>query len=309
MESQRRRSNVQLTRWLLRCLALAAVLLGVGAHASAAHAQQSDDGAYRSHPFIGKATIEVVSAPSGVTIYIATTVVTPGTSSPGETTVSQSGSGGPSCSANPMNIGNSSTDWVRQGSAEHPGATPWMVQCDDGNVGVAWVPANSSDQPAVVLGNPPGAGVDPSQIAASVFEIVPLPPVTVGVNPGTGLVAVSSWFWIDGYDGSTLRGSRTLDSVAVEVEITPSGYLWAFGDGSTLETTSVGRAYPDESDIQHHYEQSSLSAGGAFTVKLDITFSARYRVNDGPWQALPPVVQSFDRAYPVQQLQSVLTRG
>lgn len=270
---------------------------------------QTDDGGHIPQPMLPKADINVVSAPSGVTIYIATTASMPGAAPAPETTIAQGGSGGPSCSANPMNIGNSSTGWVQQGAAEHPGATPWMVQCDNGYVGVAWVPVNSPDQPAVVLGNPPGAGVDPSQIAASVFEIVPLPPVTVGVNPGTGLVALSSWFWIDGYDGSTLRGSRTLDSVAVEVEITPTGYLWAFGDGSTLETTSVGRAYPDESDIQHQYEQSSLGTGGAFTVKLDITFSVRYRVNDGPWQPLPPVTQSFDREYPVQQLQSVLTRG
>jgi hypothetical protein len=144
-------------------------------------------------------------------------------------------------------------------------------------------------------------------VQASVLGIVPLPPVQVGANPDIGLVAMPAWFWVDGYDGSTLRGSRTLGLITIEVEITPTGYRWSFGDGAVIETLSLGRPYPVESDLQHTYEQSSLSTGGSFDVGLDLTFSARYRVNSGPWLPLEPVVQSYTRAYPVQQLQSVLT--
>jgi hypothetical protein len=50
-----------------------------------------------------------------------------------------------------------------------------------------------------------------------------------------------------------------------------------------------------------------LRAGGTFNSQLDITFAARFRVNGGAWQPLAPVVQTYSRAYPVQQLQSVLT--
>ena len=84
-------------------------------------------------------------------------------------------------------------------------------------------------------------------------------------------------------------------------------WRWTFGDGTSLTTTSLGEPYPAESDIQHVYEQSSLAAGGTYTVTVQATFSARYRVNGGPWQSLEPISRSFTTDYPVQQLQSVLT--
>ena len=137
---------------------------------------------------------------------------------------------------------------------------------------------------------------------------MPLPPIGIGANPQVGLVALPAWFWVRGYDGATLRGSESLGRSTVEVEITPAGYRWSFGDGAALETHSLGRAYPAESDLRHAYEQSSLGAGGTFAVVLEITFSARYRENGGPWLPLTPIVKSYTRAYAVQQLQSVLTR-
>ena len=116
-----------------------------------------------------------------------------------------------------------------------------------------------------------------------------------------------AWFWIEGYDGSPIRTSDTLGGTTVEVEITPTNYAWSFGDGATMNTVSLGRPYPQASDIGHSYEQSSLSAGGAFPVTVEISFSVRYRVNGGAWQPLDPISRSFTAAYPVQQLQSVLT--
>jgi hypothetical protein len=116
-----------------------------------------------------------------------------------------------------------------------------------------------------------------------------------------------SWFWIEGYDGSRIRTSDTLGDVTVEVEIRPTGYRWSFGDGAALETDSVGEAYPQVSDIRHTYQQSSLADGGAFRVTVRITFSVRYRVDGGPWEALDPITRSFSASYPVQQLQSILT--
>jgi hypothetical protein len=95
--------------------------------------------------------------------------------------------------------------------------------------------------------------------------------------------------------------------VTVEVEITPTDYRWSFGDGTALETASLGQPYPQESDIRHTYEQSSLRVGGSFAVTVQITFSARYRVDGGPWEPLEPITRAFTAAYPVQQLQSILT--
>jgi hypothetical protein len=256
---------------------------------------------------VGSVDIDVVSGPDGVTIYISVVGLTPGNDGAPGGDDPVEGTEGPSCTATPMNIGNSSIGWVREGLLEHPDAVPWWVVCDNGYTGVAWVPVDAPAVPDVVVGAPPAPAVDPAAIAASLLDTVPLPPIEVGANPGVGLVAMPVWFWVEGYDGSTLSGARTLGAITVEVEITPTGTQWSFGDGAVLETSSLGQPYPTESDLRHTYEQSSQIAGGTFTVQLDITFDARYRVNGGPWLPLAPVMQTFTRDYPVQQLQSVLT--
>lgn len=251
--------------------------------------------------------ISVTSGPTGVTIYIAIHDVSLGSDGvPGSGDTIGSG-GGPNCSATPMDVGNSSVGWVRAGIEANPGTVPYTVACDNGYFGVAWVPTDAPAAPQIVMGAPAIPAVDPVAIQASVLGIVPLPPIMVGANPDIGLVSMPAWFWVDGYNGQTLYGARSIGLILIEVEITPIGYRWTFGDGAELETLSLGSAYPAESDLQHTYEQSSLAAGGTYEVQLEITFAARYRVNGRLWQPLAPVTQSYVREYPVQQLQSVLT--
>lgn len=262
----------------------------------------------------------VVATDAGVTIYVGIHSSSPGSpASPGSTEIVHAPNP-PACTATATNI-HVDSHWAREGLQDNPDTIPYAVNCDDGYFGIAWVPTGAPGDPAVVVETVPGEPVDPLTVAESLLGIVPLPPIAVGANPGTGLVALPSWFWVDGYGGETLTGSETLDATTVDVEITPQRYEWTFGDGESLSTTSLGQPYPAESDIRHTYEQSSLVAG-QYDVRLAITFGARYRVTTvedageggtvvvvGEWQDLEPVVQTFTRAYPVQQLQSVLTAG
>lgn len=312
-------------RWWIS-LALAVFLLVVGTEVGTAqqpgYGQAWEPGATRP-----EATIEtsVRVSPSGVTIYIGVTSTADG--SPGRPGTSEivNGPARPTCSASAVNISYTSATsggWVQTGLQENPGTLPYGVRCDNGYFAIAWVPMGAPGTPDVVVGAPPDGGIDPLAMAQALLGIVPLPPISLGANPGTGLVALPSWFWIDGYGGETLYGSETLGDTTVEVEITPERYNWHFGDGASLSTTSVGRAYPQESDIQHIYEQSSLVAGGSFEVVLEIVFGGRYRViteeDDGEggtvvvvgdWEPLDPMVRSFSEPYAVQQSQSVLTAG
>ena len=276
---------------------------------AASPARADGGGAYDPDPNAPTTTgvISVVSSQSGVTIFIAMSETRPGQAgTPGSTQV-VNGPAVPSCAVTPMNIGNASAGWVRDGLAANPDTVPWTVSCSNGYFGIAWVPANAPVIPAVVITNPGTPAVDPVALAASVLGTVPLPPITVGASPGVGLVAMPSWFWIGGYDGAPLYGSRTLGLVTVEVEITPGSYRWSFGDGAAIDTASLGSPYPIESDIQHVYERSSPVAGGVYDLRLEITFSAHYRVNGGAWMPLDPITQAYMREYPVRQLQSVLT--
>lgn len=297
------------SRRILRALSVAVMVVLAAGLPGPTPAEADGAGGYDPDPQTPSTalTIDVVSGPDGVTIYISVVGLTPGDDGTPGTDDPVDVTEAPTCTASPMNIGNASAGWVREGLLEHPDTVPWWVLCDSGYVGVAWVPIDAPAAPDVVVGAPPIPAVDPASVAASVLGTVPLPPIEVGANPTVGLVAMPAWFWVDGYDGSTLRGLRTLGPITVEVEITPAEYRWSFGDGAVLDTASLGRPYPAVSDLRHTYEQSSAIAGGTFQVQLDITFDARYRVNSGPWLPLAPLVQSFTRDYPVQQLQSVLT--
>ncbi len=250
--------------------------------------------------------ITVESGPDGVTIYIESETMTPGNPGDPGTTGPDGTTDAPSCTAAPVNVGDASTGWVAEGLEDNPGTFPWAVNCDSGHFGIAWVPTDAG-APDVALGEPPIPPVDPALVRASAFRIVGLPPISIGANPDVGLVAMPAWFWVRGYAGGTLSGSETLDRSSVVVEITPTSYRWSWGDGSALYTSSLGRAYPAESDIRHTYERSSHGAGGAFPLRLQITWSARYSENGGPWLPLDPITRTYSRSYPVQQLQSVLT--
>ena len=255
-----------------------------------------------------QATTSVQSGPNGVTIRIAVSLSSPGQSGTGVPVSTGGGpsSGGWSCSANIMNIGNATRSWFEGEAPQHPNQSPWVVNCTNGYMNIVWLPNAASSSNVSVVVDTSGA-IDPVVLAADLVDQLPVPAIKIGVNPAPGLVALPSWFWIEGYDGAPITISRSLASVTVEVQITPTSYRWSFGDGAKLETTTLGRPYPATSEIRHTYEQSSLAAGGKFTVTVDLTFSARYRVSGGAWQGLDPISRSFTSPYPVQQLQSILT--
>ena len=295
MESaQRRTHHRRVTGGLALALALAAVTLAVSSTAIAQAAGYA--------PPI-QATVSVVSSAYGVTIYIRTTSATPGY--PGSPGGYYATPPTPTCSSFAMNIGFASLAWFRAGAAANPGTMPWWVMCSNGWRGIVWAPLRGTPPRIVVIA--PQPAVNPVVVANDLLATIPLPPISIGANPTTGLVALPAWFWVEGFEGGPRYGFRTLGSVSVLVMITPASYRWSFGDGGILYTGSVGRRYPAPSDIQHNYQRSSLSAGGIYWVTLQVTFNASYRVNGGPSIPLAPIVRTYSRAYPVQQLQSVLT--
>jgi hypothetical protein len=252
----------------------------------------------------------VQSGPNGVTIRIAVSQSSPGLPGSGAPISTGGGStsgGGWNCRADIMNIGNATRSWFESEAPQHPSQSPWVVNCTNGYTNIVWLPNTASSSNVSVVVDTGGSAVDPVALAAELLDQVPVPDIEIGVNPAPGLVAMPSWFWIEGYDGAPITTSRSLAGVTVEVQITPTSYRWSFGDVAKLETTSLGRAYPATSEIRHTYEQSSLAAGGKFSVTVDLTFSARYRVSGGAWQSLEPITRSFTSPYPVQQLQSILT--
>ena len=80
--------------------------------------------------------------------------------------------------------------------------------------------------------------------------------------------------------------SRTIGLLGhrVELDITPSEFRWVNGDGTVQVTDWAGKPWrkgtPLHEFITHRYEQ----ADQAVQPRVDTTWTARYRVDGGPWQ-------------------------
>ena len=69
---------------------------------------------------------------------------------------------------------------------------------------------------------------------------------------------------------------------SVDIEATPVGYTWHFGDGAEQSGSDPGAAYPDLR-ITHVYEK----AGVTLTPSVDVTYHGRFRVDGGAWTDIP----------------------
>lgn len=293
---------IRLLLWV--SLAGLTALVPLAAHAQSPTPGQS--GTPRSNTTA--AVTSVQSGPNGVTVHIRVTQQSPGSVSGPTSGTSVSTGSQRSCRISINNIGIvlSNSPWYQEGRAAHPNHVLGTVFCDDGFSATVWIPMGTPIDANVQVVIVDGDAIDPVSVALELLNHLPIPDIAIEANPSTGLVALPSWFWVDGYDGAPISSSDALSGVEVDVEIQPLKYRWSFGDGTIAETTSLGQRYPDESDIQHVYEQSSLASGGAYTVTIEVTFAAQYRVNGGAWETLDPITRSFSNDYPVQQLQSVI---
>lgn len=213
------------------------------------------------------------------------------------------------------------TTWEKW-MADHPGESPVLVYVDDRFSGVVWIPGGAGDlifdpvgaEPTAALAIPGNLveAIDPMDVVQEILGFLPLPAIQVRMNPPLGLVALSSWYWVDGYDGRPFGGSKTIGvgpgAVTIEVRVWPSRYEWSFGDGASFVSQTLGQRYPAESEIKHTYEYSSFTFREGYPVRLTVQFEAEYRINNEPWQPLAPIRQTYGTDYPVQELQTVLSQ-
>jgi hypothetical protein len=135
------------------------------------------------------------------------------------------------------------------------------------------------------------------------IEDVLVPVVRIGVNPAArGLVGLPSWFWIDGFDGQVAAPPISVFGLTIDVRMSSGTVSWDFGDG-TVETGDLGRAYPEESTVQHVHQHD-----GTFTITASIDLVPEYRVDGGPWITLPDLQAIATATHQVEERQAVVTQ-
>lgn len=274
----RRNHRVQVT---IGAIATALVLL-----ISPAVAEEHDD-----EPFDWPSTVTVETNPDAVVVESEVHGTLPGGLG-----VQASGSGS-DCSLRGMNI--SYDLW--QETLKRDNQLPYLLWCSDELIGLVWVTLGEEGEPA-------GNVATPEEVAMRLREQIPIPNVTIEMNPELGLVGVESWFWIEGYDGSPMTDSTDAFGRLVEVEAEVLRYEWSFGDGSTLVGSTIGSPFPERSDIRHVYERSSLGHPSGYPVEVAFVFGVRYRVDGGGWIELPGITRVAQALYPVRESQAVIGR-
>ncbi len=98
----------------------------------------------------------------------------------------------------------------------------------------------------------------------------------------------------------------TIIGYGVAVHVEPSTYTWHWGDGSTERTDTPGHPYPS-TDVTHTYLHATPE-GQPLQVSVDVTYTARYRVDGGGWQDIPETltIAGDPRSLPIKQASAVL---
>lgn len=110
----------------------------------------------------------------------------------------------------------------------------------------------------------------------------PSSPLTVQPPGGRTAVNLPTYFFTD----NTAPTTQTVEIIGqqVQIEATPSSYVYRLGDGGSRETTSPGGPYPT-GDVTHAYARK-----GTVEPAVDTVYSGRYRVDDGPWREIDETV-------------------
>ncbi|HSJ20482.1 MAG TPA: hypothetical protein VK964_07900 [Nocardioidaceae bacterium] len=77
----------------------------------------------------------------------------------------------------------------------------------------------------------------------------------------------------------------TLLGQQVDITAEPTSYTWHHGDGTSATTRTPGAPYPSQ-EVTHRYTNAHTTV----RPRLDVTYAARFRVNDGIWQTIDETV-------------------
>ncbi len=104
----------------------------------------------------------------------------------------------------------------------------------------------------------------------------------------------------------TLDRTLAIIGYNVDVQVEPSSYTWRWGDGSTSTSQTPGHPYPSK-DVTHTYTDAS-DKGQPLRLSVDVSYSARYRVDGGAWREIPDTltIPGSSRDLPIKQAAAVL---
>lgn len=147
----------------------------------------------------------------------------------------------------------------------------------------AWLPLSTR-----CFGQPPTAADTPQPritpaLVLNEIRRIGLPTLAAKTQPeGKTLVNFDTIFYTE---VQPFSATVTLLGQQVDIVAEPVEYAWRHGDGSITTTTSPGAPYPSK-EITYRYVEADTTV----RPRVDVTYSARFRVNGGAWQDIDETV-------------------
>lgn len=130
------------------------------------------------------------------------------------------------------------------------------------------------------------------------FRRIPLPDAPLEIQPPGGETLVN-FDTILHTQAEPFQETVQLLGRQVTFDITPATFTWSLGNDQTMTTTDPGRPWapgtPMDAYVSHRYTQA-----GPVTLQLTTTWTARWRLGNGPWRDVDGTVTMTS---PAQDLQ------
>lgn len=207
-------------------------------------------------------------------------------------------------------VGYASEAQFASGAPAGEGPGGWVVRrCSDGTVDIAWVP--------VPTGSPAAAAAQLAQRATSRLPL-PLPeprfePRRQSSAGATTLVAIPTWFYLDGWAPVTQRTSA--GGVWAEVTATPVATTWSPGDGNpAVRCTGPGRAWSSTqtsaAPCRYTYRRSSAAQpDNVYLAQVTVVWRITWRGSGGLGGSLPLMERQSTFPVAVAERQTVIIQG
>jgi hypothetical protein len=160
-----------------------------------------------------------------------------------------------------------------------PALVPMGIQCS----------ATTPDAPSQQL---------TAAMIARAFQHVPLPGLVTHIQPqDKTLVNFDTIFYTD---AQPITRTLTLLGQQVRLDITPSSFRWAYGDGSETTTSVPGAPYPSKV-VTHRYPHAHTTVA----AHVAVTWTARYSVNGGASQPVDGTVTTVGPDTPLRIAEAI----
>ena len=143
----------------------------------------------------------------------------------------------------------------------------------------------------------PQAVLTPGRILEA-FRRIPVPSPSIGVNPVGGRTLVN-FDTILHTEAEPFTETVQLLGRRVTFEIEPSEFSWRTGQGDGFTTSDPGQAYQASLPMSAYVTHRYLRAGDV-QLGLDTTWTARWRVGDGPWRPVDGTVTTTSDPVPLE---------